>query len=155
LVKTPTVQAQESSSIFLIGDEGAVWLGMSRENAIASLRDKYTLTSADGDSNLTDAFWIGIQKKGSPRPANVFTEVGALYFSFRDGKLIEADRKWATTASNAGIDQLWDGFEAALSPQLPFGKWTSAQIRPLALKTTETETQGIDIRIGNRSVTLS
>jgi hypothetical protein len=74
--------------------------------------------------------------------------------SFRNGKLINAERDWGSFFSKDDIDGLWTALNGALAQELPLNTWLPVQIRRTEVETPQMGSRTIDIRFADRTIQL-
>jgi hypothetical protein len=144
--ETATVHAQDQQSTptLIIGSE-TVSVGMSQAAVIAKFSGKYKLMPADPSSGLSSPTGgVFIMQKEDV--------IGTV--SFRNGKLINAEREWGTIYGNEGIDQLWTALDGALAQRLPLNTWSPVKIRRAEFETPQMGSRTIDMRFADRTIEL-
>ena len=142
---TVTVYAQQQprKTELVIGSE-TVSIGMAQAEAMAKFSGKYKLMTADPSLDLpTRAFFI-MQKDDDV--------LGSI--SFKDGKLMNAERDWGAFYGKDGIDRLWTVLDGALSQKLPLNTWLPVQIRRTEIEAPKIGSRTIDIRFDDRTIQL-
>lgn len=144
--ETVTAYAQErrNTPVLIIGSE-SVSVGMPRDTVVAKFAGKYKLLPIDGSSDLSRPTGsLMIMQKDDP--------IGVI--SFRDGKLINAERAWGSFYSADGIDGLWTALDGALSQPLALNTWLTVQIRRSQVETPQMGARTIEIRFAERTIQL-
>jgi hypothetical protein len=121
-------QQQRNPPVLVIGSE-SVSVGMPRDAVIARFAGKYELLPFSGSKEDLS------HPTGTVIIAQKDDTIGVV--TFKDGKLINAEREWATFFSAGGIDKLWVALDGALSQQLELNKWLTVQIRSAQLEVPE------------------
>lgn len=138
-------QQQRNPPVLVIGSE-SVSVGMPRDAVIARFAGKYELLPFSGSKEDLS------HPTGTVIIAQKDDTIGVV--TFKDGKLINAEREWATFFSAGGIDKLWVALDGALSQQLELNKWLTVQIRSAQLEVPEMGARMIDIRFPERTIRL-
>ena len=144
--ETATVHAQDrgSAPTLIIGSE-TVSVGMSQAAVIAEFSGKYKLAPGDPSSDLSSPTGGVFIMQGEDVLGTV---------SFRNGKLINAERDWGSFYSKDGIDGLWTALNGALAQELPLNAWLPVQVRRTEVEIPQMGSRTIDIRFADRTVQL-
>jgi hypothetical protein len=120
---------------------------MSQAAVIAKFsgKYKYKLVPADPASDLSSPTGGVLIMQGEDVLGTV---------SFRNGKIINAERDWGSFYSKNGIDGLWTALSGALAQELPLNTWLPVQIRRIEVETPQMGSRTIDIRFADRTIQL-
>lgn len=155
--ETVTVYAQEqrNTPALIIGSE-TVSVGMPRESVIAKFAGKYKFLPFDGLTTGAGALRGPLELSRLTGSVMIIQKDDDLIgvITFRDGKLINAEREWGSFYSTDGIDGLWTALDGALSQQLGLSNWFTVQIRRAQFETPQMGLRTIDIRFPEKTIQL-